>query len=109
MTSSAAPSSTYVSARTAMSARCASLNWLIRPDVAQKEDLADPVEDVRVRREVSLGRVVRQDAMAEAVEVADREPRPRRSADGHLDPIREFAGRPDVVRQDKDLLGDERT
>lgn len=79
-----------------------------RADVAQKEDLADAVEDVEVAREAGLAGVVGQDAVAEAVEVADGQPRAGGRADRLLDPFRELAGGPDVVGQDEDLLGDER-
>ena len=44
----------------------------VRPDVAEQQDLADPVEHVGVRRQPRLRGVVGQDPVAEAVEVADR-------------------------------------
>ena len=49
-------------------------------DVAQQQDLADPVEHVRARRQPGVGRVLGQDPMAEAVEVRHRDARPDRRA-----------------------------
>ena len=78
------------------------------PDVAQEEDLADAVEHVRVRRQPGVRRRLGQHPVAEAVEVRDGHPRPRRRPDGVVEPSLELLRRLDVVRQDEDLLGDER-
>ena len=52
--------------------------------------------------------MVGQQAMTEAVEVADREACLDRRAERRLQPLTELPGRLDVVGQDQDLLGEER-
>ena len=78
------------------------------PDVAQEEDLADAVEHVRVRRQPGVRRRLGQHPVAEAVEVRDGHPRPGRRPDGVVEPRLELLRRLDVVRQDEDLLRNER-
>ena len=79
----------------------------VRAELAEQEQLADPVEDVRVAGHVRIGRALAQDPMAEAVEVRDAQAGGGRGAHTLVDPLAQLAGRLDVVGQDEQLLGEE--
>ena len=72
-----------------------------------QQDLADAVEHVRVRRQPGIGRVLGQDPVAEAVEVADRHAAGGRRRRQRLRCGPELRRGLDVVGQDQDLLRDE--
>ncbi len=76
-----------------------------RAQVAQEEQLPDAVEHVRVGRQTRFGCRFGQDPMAEAVEVGDGDPGPRRRAHGRFDPVLKLARGLDVVGEYQDLLG----
>ena len=76
--------------------------------VSQQQQLANTVEDVRPGRQARVARALGEDMLAEAVEVADRDPRPDRRAHGFVQPLLELPGGLDVVGQDQDLLRDQR-
>lgn len=73
-------------------------------DVLEQQQLADPIEDLRARRQPGIGGVLGQDPLAEAVEVADRQAGGDRRARRVPDTVLELRGRLDVVGQDEDLL-----
>ena len=79
----------------------------VRPQVLEEQHLGDAVEDVGARRQPGIGRVLGEDPLAEAVEVADRHARGGGHADGCFDPCPQLRGRLDVVGQDEDLLRQE--
>ena len=76
-------------------------------EIAQEQQLADAVEDVRPARQPRLASVIGQDPLAEAVEVADRHPRRTCDADGRLDPLAQLGGRLHVMSQDEEVLGEQ--
>ena len=79
----------------------------VRPELAEQEQLADAVEDVRVAGHVRIGGALAQDPMAEAVEVRDAQAGGGRGAHALVDPLAQLARRLDVVGQDEQLLGEE--
>ncbi len=73
-------------------------------DLAQEEQLADAVEDVRACREPGVGGVLGEDALAEAVEVADRHARAGGRTHDRVQALAELRRGLDVVGEDEDLL-----
>ena len=79
----------------------------VRADVPEEQHLADAVEDVGPRGQAGVGRGFGEDALAEAVEVGDRDPRPRRAADRLVQAFLQLPRRLDVVGQDEELFRQE--
>ena len=73
-------------------------------ELAEEEQLADAVEDVRVARHVRIGCALAQDPMAKAMEVRDAQAGGGRGAHALVDSLAQLAGRLDVVGQDEELL-----
>ena len=79
----------------------------VRADVPQQQHLAHAVEDVGPGGQAGVGRRLGQDALAEAVEVGDRDPRSRRAADRLVQALLQLPRGLDVVGQDEELLREE--
>ena len=79
----------------------------VRADVPQQQHLAHAVEDVGPGGQAGVGRRLGEDALAEAVEVGDRDPRPRRAADRLVQALLQLPRGLHVVGQDEELLREE--
>ena len=79
----------------------------VRADVPQQQHLADAVEDVGPGGQAGVGRRLGEDALAEAVEVGDRDPRPDRAADRLVQALLQLARGLHVVGEDEELLRQE--
>ena len=76
----------------------------LRAQFEQEQLLADRVQDVAAIAEAQLSAVRGQEAVTEAVEVVDPQASSALHADRPLETVTELGCRPDVVRQDEDVL-----
>ena len=79
----------------------------VRTDVPQQQHLADAVEDVGSCGQAGVGRRFGEDPLAEAVEVRDSDPRPRRATHRFVQAFLQLPRSLDVVGEDEELFGEE--
>ena len=71
------------------------------PKLAEQEPLADLVEHIRAIGEADLGTVIREDAVAERVEVVDPQAAGRLKAERLLEPIEQLSRRPGRCKSER--------